>query len=236
MGCRCLTAVALTLALAAISLGGLARGDDVDEAVAEACETTVNQMKHIGLAVMNHHDVVKKFPSRAIMSKDGKPLLSWRVKILPYLGQGKLYEQFHRDEAWDSPHNKKLISKMPKVYFCPGSNEGPRFRTVYQVPFGQATAYDGPDGITIGSITDGTSKTIGLVETDDEHAVIWTKPDDWKFDPDKPSAGLGGHFPLTFYAGAFDASVHVLPDSIDAGTLRALFTIRGTERAPWPDN
>ena len=236
MGCRCLTAITLAVALVAISHGGLARGDDVDEAVAEACDMTVSQMKQIGLAVINHHDVYKKFPSPAIMSKDGKPLLSWRVKILPFLEEGNLYQQFHLDEAWDSPHNKELISKMPKVYFCPGSNEGPRFRTVYQVPCGQATAYDGPDGITIRSITDGTSKTIGIVETDDEHAVVWTKPDDWKFNPEKPSAGLGGHFPLTFYVGAFDTSVHALRDSIDAATLRALFTIRGREPVSWPDN
>ena len=154
----------------------------------------------------------------------------------PSFSRSPSYGQFHLDEAWDSPHNKELISKVPKVYFCPGSNEGPRFRTVYQVPCGQATADDGPDGITIRSITDGTSKTIGIVETDDEHAVIWTKPDDWKFDPEKPNAGLGGHFPLTFYVGAFDTSVHALRDSIDAATLRALFTIRGREPVLWPDN
>ena len=48
--------------------------------------------------------------------KDGKPLLSWRVLILPYVEQEDLYKQFHLDEPWDSEHNKKLIEKMPAVY------------------------------------------------------------------------------------------------------------------------
>src|SRR5205823_10918869 len=48
--------------------------------------------------------------------KQGKPLLSWRVHLLPFLEQDNLYKQFHLDEPWDSEHNKKLIARMPPVY------------------------------------------------------------------------------------------------------------------------
>ena len=49
----------------------------------------------------------------AIADSTGKPGLSWRVAILPYLEQDTLYKQFKLDEPWDSPHNKKLIRQMP---------------------------------------------------------------------------------------------------------------------------
>ncbi len=236
MRCRSLVAITLALALAAVHAGGLARGDDEDVAVGDARNETVSQLKQLGIALHKHHDTFKSFPPPAIMSEDVKPLLSWRVKILPFLEQGDLYEQFHLDEAWDSPHNKQLIAKMPDVYYCPGSNVGAKGRTVYQLPRGQATAFPGLETTRVRLITDGLSNTIAIVETDDEHAVIWTRPDDWRFDPEKPSTGLGGHFPLNFYVGMFDGSVHPLPDTIDSKTLRALFTSQGGEVVTLPNN
>ncbi len=56
------------------------------------------------------------FPTAAILDKNGKPLLSWRVALLPYIEQDALYRQFKLDEPWDSEHNKKLIAQMPKIY------------------------------------------------------------------------------------------------------------------------
>src|SRR3954471_10743597 len=57
----------------------------------------VNNEKQIGLAMHNYHSALNQFPPGAIVGKDGKPLLSWRVAILPYVEQGDLYNQFHLD-------------------------------------------------------------------------------------------------------------------------------------------
>ena len=46
-----------------------------------------NNLKQIVLAMHNYHDVYKKFPPRANFGDDGKPLLSWRVHILPFVEQ-----------------------------------------------------------------------------------------------------------------------------------------------------
>ena len=62
-----------------------------------------------------YHDVNNRFPAD-VLSKDGKPLLSWRVAILPQLGHQALYTEFHQDEPWDSPHNKALLERMPEVF------------------------------------------------------------------------------------------------------------------------
>ncbi len=61
---------------------------------------TLIQMKMLMLSWHNYHDVKDEFPAQAICDADGKPLLSWRVAILPYMEEQALYEQFHLDESW----------------------------------------------------------------------------------------------------------------------------------------
>jgi hypothetical protein len=197
---------------------------------------TTNNLKQIGLAMHNHHDTLKRFPAPATLNPDGKPLLSWRVALLPYLETGgqQLYERFHLDEPWDSPHNKTLIAKMPEVYRCRGSKaaEG---KTVFVGPRNDGMIFGGPAGVMIRQITDGTSKTIGVVEVDDAHAIEWTKPDEWKFDPDKPVDGLGGHAGNGFHVLALDGSVHFILDTIDGNTLHDLLTFSGREATAFPE-
>src|SRR5204863_9210261 len=99
-----------------------------------------NNLKQIALAFHIYHDRHGHFPPAAIRSKDGKPLLGWRVAILPYLEQDALYKQFNLDEAWDSEANKKLIEKLPKVY-APVRGEAQAGGTFYQVFTGEKTLY-----------------------------------------------------------------------------------------------
>ncbi|MEQ8837542.1 MAG: DUF1559 domain-containing protein, partial [Lacipirellulaceae bacterium] len=70
----------------------------------------MNNFKQVGLALQNYTSAkrLKGFQPPAIYSEDGKPLLSWRVAVLPYIDQQALYNQFHLDEPWDSEHNLKL--------------------------------------------------------------------------------------------------------------------------------
>ena len=73
-------------------------------------------------------------------------------------------------------------------------------------------------------IRDGTSNTILLVECDDQHAPIWTKPDDLPYDPNNPANGLGRMFgPGGFHATFCDGSVRLISPKVSAETLRRLF-------------
>ena len=197
---------------------------------------STNNLKQIGLAMHNTHSASNAFPPQATRDTDGKPLLSWRVAILPFLGQQALFNEFHQDEPWDSEHNKTLIEKMPMVYAVPGAKAEPGM-TFYQAFAGKGTIYD-PDvkgGVTIATVTDGTSNTIAVFEA--RTAVPWTKPEDLPFDADaKPEAAgadllkkLGGHFPGGFNALFTDGSVRFIKMSIARQTLRALITRDGGE-------
>ncbi len=190
-----------------------------------------NNMKQIALAMHEFHQMKGSFPAHAIFDKHGKPLLSWRVQLLPLLEQQQLYDQFHLNEPWDSPHNRSLLTRIPAVYQNP--NRPPDGKTNYLVPTGKGTAFDGVDGMTIADIHDGTSNTIMFVEADDDRAVIWTKPDDLEVDLDRPLDGLGNFRPGGFLAGLCDGAVRDISNSVDPQTLKALFTRSGGETIDW---
>lgn len=189
---------------------------------------SLNNMKQIGLALHNYHDRFNRFPAPASLGKDDKKLLSWRVAILPYIDQQELYDQFHLDEPWDSDHNKKLIEKMPDVFRSPGQ-KGDKGTTVYLAADGKQSVFEGPKPIGLRSIIDGSSNTIIVVEADDDRAVIWTKPEDLKYDVEKPLTGLGKMTPKGFLALMCDGSVQRIPLDTSLDDIRALFTKDGRE-------
>ena len=193
---------------------------------ADARRESANNLKQLGLAMHTYYDVNKHFPAPASKSADGKPLLSWRVYVLPFLENNDLYKKFHLDEPWDSPHNKTLVDKMPKEFRSPFSKNKELGKTNYLVPVGNGAFFDADKPTTLKEIQDGTSHTIMAVEVDDDHAVVWTKPDDWQFDPQRPKLGLGhlygdGKFFLTLFG---DGSVRTIKSEVIPETLKAAFT------------
>jgi hypothetical protein len=188
-----------------------------------------NNLKQIMVAFMNHHDVKGALPAHANYSEDGKPLLSWRVHILPFIEQNELYQQFHLDEPWDSEHNKALIAQMPDVFKTPGLSLEPGKTNILAV-VGEGAVMDGTaKGISFQHITDGTSKTIVVVEADPAQAVEWTKPDDLEFNPDDPKAGLGNVRPGGWNAAFCDASIQFVAEAVDPELLKTFFTRAGQE-------
>ena len=184
----------------------------------------VNNLKQIGLAMHNYHSANNVFPMQAITDKDGKPLLSWRVAILPYLEQNELYNKFKLDEPWDSPNNKPLIKEMPQVYLCPSRRNPEPGTTTYRVFVGKGALFEEGEGTGFQNVTDGTSNTIMIVESKD--AVPWTKPDDLKFDMEaKPSLyGAASPHPGGFNAAFADGSVRFIKNSVSVQVFKALIT------------
>jgi Protein of unknown function (DUF1559)/BlaR1 peptidase M56 len=185
----------------------------------------MNNLKQIGLAMFNYLTVNKHFPPAAIRDKDGKPLLSWRVAILPFIEQQALYNEFHLDEPWDSERNKPLIAKMPVVFRDP-HEAAASTNASYFMPTGPGTIGENPKGTAIKNITDGTSHTIMLIEA--KRDIPWTKPEDIEIDSDtaKPLPKFGGHMlEGLFIVGLADGSVHGMSAGVDPDVLRSLFMI-----------
>jgi len=207
------------------AVGYLTGKRKVTDASARARST--NNLKQIAIAMHNYHEVMGTLPPAAVCDKTGKPLLSWRVLILPYIEQEALYKKFKLDEPWDSEHNKKLIATMPRVYADPSSEGLKPNETTYRVFVGNGSAFSYLKGAKLTEFKDGTSNTF-LVATGKD-GVAWTKPDELEFDPEKDATKLLG-FPGGVCAVSMaDGSVRVLAKSIAKKTVHAAITASGGE-------
>jgi hypothetical protein len=208
-------------------------GEDDPVRAASARARTEDNIHNIIVAMHHYHDATGALPLPASRDKDGKPLLSWRVHLLPYLEQQTLYKEFKLDEPWDSSNNIKLIEKMPKVFEAPYLPATKAGLTYLQVFTGKDTVFpsdkNARKGMTIQLIVamDGAENTIMLSTA--AKAVPWTAPEDIAFDKEaaiRPKLFLDKPFLLV---GFCDGAVRSLKQTIDEKTLRALITPNGGE-------
>jgi prepilin-type processing-associated H-X9-DG protein len=197
-----------------------------------------NNLKQIALAMHNYATVHKCFPPAYVADKNGKPMHSWRVLILPYLEQQGLSSQYRFDEPWNSPNNKRVADTMMKVFHCPDRpHASDPFTTDYMMVVGRHTISDGPHGRKFAEITDGTSNTIMVVEVDNS-TTPWAEPKDLKFDDidfkinGTRRQGIGSDHPGGINAAFCDGSVRFLRDSINPQLVKAMLTIDGGEQIP----
>ena len=188
-----------------------------------------NNLKQIGLAFHNYHDTYKKFPGSTNLGPDGKTVHSWRVAILPFLEQKKLYEEYNLNEPWDSENNKKILDQMPQVYRNPSANNTDNSPNYFGLTGPSAGLGEG-SGESIRTFIDGTSNTILIVGAKRE--IPWTKPEDIAFDPEKDLPKFGGYHPGGFQVVLADGSVRFLATAINKDTLKALLTRNGKEVIP----
>jgi hypothetical protein len=170
-------------------------------------------------------------PPAVVYGKDGRPLLSWRVLLLPYLNQKELYEEFRLDEPWDSPHNLGLLPRMPGDYAPPfwKRSRMPAYHTVCHVFVGKGAAFEGNGKpVSLSDFPDGSSLTLLIVEAGPP--VPWTKPEELVFDPEGPLPVLDTLFADGFRAASPDLGRHFIKKGTDEATLRALITRNGDER------
>jgi hypothetical protein len=194
---------------------------------AAARHDSQNNLKQIMLALHGYHDVNGRFPPAAVYDKDGNPLLSWRVLILPYVGEDALYKQFKLDEPWDSANNKPLLAKMPKVFAPVAGKPKEPHSTYYQVFTGPGSIFEGKTGMKILDIKDGTSNTFAVVEAG--NPVEWSKPADLSYAADEALPKLGGMFKDSFNAATADGAVHTIRSDFDEKMMKAAITHSGGE-------
>ena len=181
---------------------------------------SVSKLRKIVLAMHNYHDAYGTMPPAYSVDEEGKPLLSWRVLILPFLDQNSLYKEFNLKEPWDSEANRLATSTIPAVY-----EDGLENKTRMQVVTGAET-FD-TEGVNLLKVTDGTSNTVAIVETDSEHAVIWSKPDDRSIDEMNLLQNLVEEGENGFWAAFCDASLHFMP--ADMGEKQFMNSLRAND-------
>ena len=188
-------------------------------------------------------------PPPYVADANGKPMHSWRVLLLPYLGEKALYDAYDFDEPWDGPNNSKLAARMPEVFRCPSQHEAgqPDTETNYFAVVGPETMWPEDRRIRHGHVADGLVFTLMLIEVRGL-GISWMEPRDVTFEEamdlltTKPRSGhtvaADGLLTTTYYETASrnivlgDGTVIWLGQFSDAGDARALLTRIGRDHPP----
>jgi hypothetical protein len=193
-----------------------------------------------------------RFPPAAVYGKDGKGKYphSWRVELLPYLGERKLYDHYQFDEPWDSKANKVVLANMPEVFRDP-ADAPDSVNSAYFVFVGRLvddsvngadlqTFFSSKVGVAFRQVTDGTTNTIAIVEA--KRDIPWTKPEDIPYDPAGKLPQLGGFFKGGFCATFGDGSTWLIEEPIKDAALKAMISpaagdkidyVRRPQRVPY---
>ena len=208
-----------------------ARINEQNQAKAAAA-LSMNKVKNIATALLAYHKDNGKFPPAATLSKEGKPLLSWRVQILPYLGHNFLYKQFRQNEPWDSDHNKKFIRRIPPS-FRESQENLDKGTTPFQAPVGIATLFTpGGTGTNSIQIINELSNTIMLVKVPEDKTAIWTKPEDWEIDINLSAKDLLKGFTNAIVFACADGEVKAIPLKEAEEKIKSMLMIDGKPKTP----
>lgn len=181
------------------------------------------------------------YPPPYIADSNGVPMHSWRVLILPYLGEQDLYDQYDMTKPWDSSVNQVLIGNIPAVY-RPSSSAAFAAEAGYSLITGPGTLFPPapPRGITAlgpGDVIDDPGQTLLVVQSlpAPNTFASWTAPTDLDVTLMQGTIGgasgreIGGDLPGGAIVATVDGRGHFLDERAPRATVIALITIAGGE-------
>ncbi|MEZ6129107.1 MAG: DUF1559 domain-containing protein [Planctomycetaceae bacterium] len=202
-----------------------------------------NNMKQLGLAMHNYHDVYGHFPIGTVADTNLKPeqRLSFLFSVLPFVEQAALYNALSGTSklAWDDAQNEQMTSVAIPTFVHPS--------VVPAIP--NATSYVGMAGIgedaaelpvrheragifgynrktRMRDITDGTSNTIMMTEANDTDIPWAAGGKTLKSLTQQPYIngpdGIGGPSPGGCHVLMADGSVRFVSENIDPQMMEAL--------------
>jgi hypothetical protein len=198
---------------------------------AKACHENVTK---ISQGLIAYYKDKGTYPPAYIADAAGKPIHSWRVLILPYIGEQKVYDQYNFAEPWYGPHNRLLTAKIPDTYLCPVRNT--RYSSLlaqwlwspisyfsnYAIVAGAGTPFTQGKAPKYQDFADGIEQTLLLVEHAGSRGS-WLKPDDISCGQFSalPASELTMHYTPnnTFHACFANGSITTLPSTM-SGTDR----------------
>lgn len=188
-----------------------------------------NNLKQIGLALHNYHDLWGAFPPAYTTDGQGNRLHSWRTLILPYLDHAPLYNRIDFSKPWDDPANAEAFNTRIMAYQCPSSNISSS-QTSYLAAVTAYSIIRAEKSCTLPEISDGTSNTLLVIEVPHDQSLHWMDPRDADetvlqgFSEKSQECHTGGRHGLLA-----DGTVRFLSSNLAAETWRGLLTAAGGE-------
>ncbi|MEX0792767.1 MAG: DUF1559 domain-containing protein [Pirellulaceae bacterium] len=138
-----------------------------------------NQLKQIGLALLNYESHYGQFPPAYVPDDEGRPMHSWRVLILPYMDEEWHYEQYDFQKPWDDPENLKLLEAIPFCYRSPwdSNRDEPPLTTPCLAISEPGTILGTTEGAKRADISQDLAE-IPVVIGNFQQPIPWTQPSD----------------------------------------------------------
>ena len=199
--------------------------------------SSMKNLQKIASALNAYAEEYGTYPPPMTVDKNKLPLHSWRVLILPYLGEDDLYGKFDLNKPWDDPVNMAHAYSMPNVFRHPeGAKTYYTPESDYYLVIGNGTLF--PNGGPLGpkDVTDSSTQTLLVVTANpDVMSAVWIEPIDIEFakmsgqinGPSKHDVGQILDDGVTM--ATVDGRSHFLPDSTSSTILNALISPQGNE-------
>ena len=198
--------------------------------------TCTGNMKQIALAMLIYERRHGALPPAFSVDENGRPLHSWRVLLLPYLGDdspAELYAQIRLDEPWDSEHNRQFHARNLDIYRCPSAdkNDG---ETSYSVIVGDELLFD-KEGRE--RLLTGLKRHVVLL-TERKEGVCWMRPDAEISQQAAESdlingsdTSIGSKHTGGVNIALRDGSAGFMSETVSQDGFREL--LRGSDKLPW---
>jgi hypothetical protein len=134
------------------------------EAMKEKHQQSMQRLRALGRALLAHSDQLGTLPPAYIADAAGKPLYSWRVVLLPYLGHQDLYNRFDKSKAWDDPANLEVSNTPVDAFKSPADPTVAANGANYLAIVGEGCVFSGPKPHKLLDILDGTANTLAVIE------------------------------------------------------------------------
>jgi hypothetical protein len=216
-----------------------------------AMSESQSNMQQIVQALKAYEVQYGSLPPPYTVDANGKKMHSWRVLILPFLGENRVYGMYNMSEPWDSQNNIRLASEIPSVFHCTIDPSAKSLgETSYVVAIGPKTAFRDPtfnadektrenEKVKLNEITDGIESTILVVEYH-QSGIGWTEPKDLNFgrmsfniNEDRSNTEIRSKHDGCAFVIRADGTPIKLEDGAAPGDVRAMLTIDGDEAIDW---
>jgi hypothetical protein len=212
-----------------------------------------NNIRTLGLVLLNSGKYGADFslyPPNNRPNKEGYPLISWRVQVLPQLEYGHVRTRYVDSASWDSLENMPLAQTKISAYTCPSepnlvSPTGGRF-TSYAMLDNSNRDPSNPKKLLSSRSKDQEAFRILLIESCGAN-IVWSEPRDvdldrvdWLIHPSDrdtfrtpwKSKGVGASWHGSGTNAFFeDGSTRFLPSFIDKNIVEHM--LRGE---PWDES
>ncbi len=205
-------------------------------------------LRKISLALNAYAADNGTYPPRILRDDSGAVLHSWRVLLLPYLGEDDIYSQFDLRLPWSAPVNRRAADRIPSCYLRSSTTQRglPDVASYYMV-YGQGTLQPSSGPLAMEEIVDNPSQTILITEGIPlVPSGLWTEPIDLDIAPMRGrlktaanvvsgySVEIGGLGDGGVLVATVDGRTHLLTEEINSDSVIGLLTAVGRE--PLPDD